>query len=122
MRILFVDDEPAIVQAVTGVLKDLGHGVTTAEDGRRALELCQDQSFDLVVSDIRMPHVDGLKLLATLRERGVATPVILISGHREEDGAVTPGPDVAYLRKPMRLRELVECMTRLTGDAETAPE
>lgn len=112
-RILLVDDETSIVETIGSFLRDLGHEVTGAVDGVEALELLARGSFDVIISDIRMPRVGGMELLTRLRAGGDATPFILVSGHREEEVAVTTGPTVAYLRKPVRLADLLACMEQL---------
>lgn len=66
-RILAVDDSKSIRQMVALTLEDAGHDVAQAEDGLAALECARGQSFDLVLSDINMPRMDGIELIKELR-------------------------------------------------------
>ena len=80
MRILLVDDEAAFLKAVAEVLEDLGHTVTCKTDGAEALVEALKEPWDLLVSDIRMPGMDGLGLVESLRSHSVQVPVILVPG------------------------------------------
>jgi len=109
MRVLLVDDEGAILSTLTEILADLGHSVRSAEDGEEALQAALDEPFDLVVSDIRMPRMDGLKLVEALRDRGLDVPVILITGHGTDDIAARASlvDAVRLLHKPIKIRDLL---------------
>ena len=115
MRILLVDDEVSILQVLSGVLRDLGHEVTCARDGAEALLLLAESSPELIVSDIRMPKVDGFRLLELLPRGPRQIPVILISGHGDEalDGMARAAGAVAYLHKPVRVRDLLQAIGQL---------
>lgn len=67
MKVLVVDDEPDVMQILTDLLTNDGHQITQAEDGARAIEQLQKQSFDLIVSDLRMPVMDGPTLYRTIK-------------------------------------------------------
>ena len=67
LEILLVDDEPSIRLTVADTLRDAGHQVTTAADGREALEQIDERNFDLVISDIRLPKADGMTIFRKLR-------------------------------------------------------
>jgi len=87
-RILVVDDDPASRDLLRKVLATEGHQVVQAADGREALAELQRQPADLVVSDIRMPDVDGVQLLERLREVAPDVPVILVTAFGDVEGAV----------------------------------
>ena len=69
LRILLVDDEPDLYLASAEVLRDAGHEVHTAHDGPQALQLMTSLTIDVVLTDIRLPKLDGLSLLRLVRER-----------------------------------------------------
>ena len=112
MRILLVDDESEILAALAEVLTDLGHSVTCCGDGEDALARFADESFDLVLSDVRMPKMDGIQLAEALAERCPGLPIVLISGHGEDElvEQAAPGNSIGFLRKPVRIRDLQECI------------
>jgi len=87
-RILVVDDDPASRELLRKVLASQGHEVVQAENGRAALSELTRQAPDLVVSDIRMPDVDGVQLLERMREVAPDVPVILVTAFGDVEGAV----------------------------------
>ena len=81
MRILIVDDDPLAGEMTLAVLEEAGHSCQLAEHGLEALErLTEDATFELVVSDLHMPLLDGLELFQELRERGLERPFVLLTG------------------------------------------
>jgi two-component system response regulator AtoC len=101
-RILVVDDDPASRDLLRKVLATEGHQVIQAADGREALAELSRQPADLVVSDIRMPDVDGVQLLEKMREAAPDVPVILVTAFGDVEGAVDAIRRGAfdYLAKP----------------------
>lgn len=79
-RILVVDDDPVVLQMVSEVLGTGGYVPTVTADPRQALALLGAETFDLIISDFVMPHVDGLQLLETARERNPSAAVLMMSG------------------------------------------
>lgn len=118
-RILVVDDEALSVMMVGEYLSGHGFVVDQAYDGQEALEKCQDQIYDAVVTDIRMPRLDGHALIARLETLQPGTPVIVMTGHLTAARAEELGPNVAeILPKPFdpamlrdRLARLVPALT-----------
>ena len=102
-RALVVDDQPAFRRLVARILSDDGFAVREASDGRRALELALAEPFDLVVSDVKMPRLDGLGLLARLRAERPALPVVLVTAYGSISSAVDAMRAGAfdYLSKPL---------------------
>jgi two-component system nitrogen regulation response regulator NtrX len=86
--LLVVDDEPQIVQAVSGILRDEGFEVLTAPDGEAALSLLDNKVPDLVLLDIALPGIDGLDVLQELKQRYPALPVVMISAYGSVENAV----------------------------------
>jgi two-component system response regulator HydG len=126
-RVLVVDDDAAIRYTLRGILEHAGVAVEEAPDGVVALEKLDAASFDLVISDLRMPRIDGFELLRKVRERGASAPrMILITAHGSERHAVEAikGGAYDYFRKPFEMDELNVVVgralesVRLSGEVE----
>ena len=87
-RILVVDDEDKMRRLLEMALLSLGHEVVQAADGLEALKHFAEGSFDLVLTDLRMPNLDGVGLLRRLREQGNDVPVIVLTAHGNVETAV----------------------------------
>jgi two-component system response regulator AtoC len=87
-RVLIVDDEPKMQRILEIMLQQMGHTPLLASNGQEAANILQQQSVDLVISDLQMPLMNGLELLKHLRERGSDTPCIIITAHGAVDTAV----------------------------------
>jgi two-component system response regulator HydG len=114
-RTLVVDDDPALRFTLRGILEDAGHAVDEAEDGARALaKIDAGGNYHLVLSDLRMPNMDGLTLLGRIRERSAPPRVILITAHGSERAAVEAikGGAYDYFRKPFETDELLAVVER----------
>ncbi len=100
--ILFVDDDASLRTVVSIALARDGHAVDTAESGGRALELFDPERHDLVIQDVRMPGMNGLELLGRLRERGAATPIVVMTAFSNWEVAVEAMRLGAfdYIKKP----------------------
>jgi two-component system response regulator AtoC len=111
-RILLVDDEPGVLFTLREVLVDRGHGVTTATSGKKALE--QLDEIDAVVTDLQMPGMTGLDLIAAIAARDAALPVILLTAHGSERVAVAAVKAGAYdyLTKPFDIDEVAVVIER----------
>ena len=109
MRILVVDDEPALRAALQRALRLEGYDVTLAEDGDVALRLVQRDAPELVVLDVLMPALDGLAVCRRLRRAGDRTPVLMLTARDAVSDRVS-GLDAGaddYLVKPFALEELL---------------
>jgi len=102
-RILIVDDQAAFRRLLVRVLADAGHEVVEAGDGRKALELARAARFHVVLTDMRMPGLDGLDLLARLQAEMPETQVVLVTAHGSVPSAVQAMRQGAfdYLTKPL---------------------
>ncbi|MEN3336205.1 MAG: two-component system, NtrC family, response regulator PilR, partial [Blastocatellia bacterium] len=78
-KILVVDDERSMRELLELVLKREGYAVHTAENGTRALDLIRQNVYDLIISDVKMPDINGIDLLARVREISPETMVIMIT-------------------------------------------
>ncbi len=117
-RILVVDDDPAIRTSIAEVLSDDGYVVTVAESGVAALAVLQAASPAVVLSDVRMPDLDGLALLHALRERSPAIDVVLMTAFDDMPSVVAAmrGGAVEFLVKPLNLRQLRCVVERVFDD------
>jgi EAL domain-containing protein (putative c-di-GMP-specific phosphodiesterase class I) len=109
-RVLVVDDDDALLRAHARALTNAGHAVTTALDGIAAAQALKDQSFDVILSDIDMPGMNGMQLLEHVREYDLDVPVVLITGTPTMETALKAIEHGAlrYLIKPVELREVVK--------------
>ncbi len=108
-KLLLVDDEPSVLDALELAFDDAGHATERALDGRSALEMLKTKLFDLVVSDVNMPHLDGFALCRRLRQAELKVPVLLLTARDNEvDEALglELGAD-DYLTKPFSNRILI---------------
>ena len=118
-RLLIVDDEPALREILKEVFPTCV--VLEAGNGREALEITRKEPPDLVISDIRMPQMDGVALLQHLRRENPDLPVLAISGYVDSSEIQDCGFD-AFVEKPVRLREFRELVEQLLSDRDSAPE
>jgi two-component system response regulator AtoC len=115
MRVLLVDDHLDALDALAGFVEQLGHQVRRAGDGRQALDAVRSQRPDLVLSDLRMPVLDGLGLLAALEEFDAPPPFALMTAFSDAQTAVDAMRlgAIDYLRKPVDVRELHRLLDRV---------
>ncbi|WP_449260384.1 response regulator transcription factor [Enterococcus casseliflavus] len=109
MRILFVEDEPSIAEAVASLLKKQHYSVDLAFDGETGLDYAASGVYDILVLDIMLPKIDGIILLKTLRKQNIRTPIIMLTAKSEVDDKVL-GLDAGaddYLTKPFQMKELL---------------
>jgi CheY-like chemotaxis protein len=109
--VLVVDDEPAIREIVAMLLEDEGYLVRHAKDGVEALAAVDDDSIDLVVSDVVMPRLDGASLVRKLRRRGYLIPVVLMSAVYADVDL----PGVRFVPKPFEIDRLLGTVASALG-------
>ncbi len=115
LRILVIDDEPAMIGAVAALVGSVGHRVSAAYDGHEALRRYDAESPDLVILDLAMPGLDGVAVCREIRRRG-PTPIIILSGEGEEAAkveALDAGAD-DYVTKPFGKDELLARIRAVT--------
>ena len=107
-RILLVDDEPAILNALTGILEDEGYDIAVAKSGQDALKLLKSDPPDLVLLDIWMPELDGIETLRRALEINPRLLVVMMSGHGSIESAVKAIKMGAYdyIEKPLSLEKV----------------
>jgi len=116
MRILVVDDEPAMREVLVDSLQAEGYRVAGAGDGEEALEMVVAREFDLVLLDVMMPRLDGFAVCAEMRKRGVTVAVLMLTARGMVEDRVR-GLDCGaddYLVKPFSLEELLARIRALT--------
>ena len=120
--VLVVDDVPDVTEMIELLLKHAGYDVSTAESAQDALNLARLNHYDLVISDIGMPEMNGYELAAALRELAAynRTPLIAVTGYSEYDDrgrAVRAGFNV-HLTKPIEPTQLLTLMRELLSQSE----
>ena len=112
-RVLLVDDEVGVRQSWDRFLSDAGFDVTTAEDGERAIGRLKSEPVDVVVSDLKMPRMDGMELLRWLQHEQPDTPFILLTGYGSEEveRRVEELGGFSYLHKPVNPEALSAVIT-----------
>lgn len=124
IRVLTVDDDPRIRSLLADLLEaaSMDTEVGTASSGEEALDALEDGAYDAVLLDVDMPGMDGFQVLRRLRERGQETPVILLTGIKDQESVVRgleQGAD-DYVTKPFDARELVARLQAVTRRASMA--
>ena len=120
MRILIVDDDPLIIESVRETLRADGHRVTAAEGGQAGIDAFEaaraaGEPFELVITDLGMPYVDGRRVAASIKAASPNTPVVLLTGWGQRlmaENQVPPHVD-RVLNKPPRLREIRTALAEL---------
>jgi DNA-binding response OmpR family regulator len=110
-HILIVDDEPACLELLSDFLRKEGYEVSEARDGAEAVELIDKSQFDLVLSDVRMPQLDGVALAKHILSTMPTIPIIMMTAVPSELTASLIY-DVPCLRKPFLLNELLSNVQR----------
>ncbi|MBL4762584.1 MAG: response regulator [Gammaproteobacteria bacterium] len=117
--ILAVDDSASMRQMVTFTLKNAGHDVTEAEDGVQALGIAKGKSFDLVITDVNMPNMDGITLIKELRALPAFkfTPMLMLttesSGDKKTQGKAAGA--TGWIVKPFNPDQLIATVTKVLG-------
>jgi DNA-binding NtrC family response regulator len=123
MKILVVDDEEGARELFNTILTDEGYDVTLANNGADALTRMQGDVYDLVVTDIKMPGMDGLQLLQELRKTGSKADVIMVTAYGEVESylkAMSLGA-AEYINKPIRIKELKRIVHKVLTERKARP-
>lgn len=118
ISILVVDDDPQIREIIGELVQSLGHTCQSASDGLEALDLIKKETFDIVICDIKMPGMDGLQVMAEVRQMNLDLPFIIITGFGEEysyDGVIGAGAQ-DYIKKPFTISELKTKLSRILDE------
>jgi CheY-like chemotaxis protein len=111
VTILVVEDEPAIRTIVTAVLEREGHHVVIASNGLEGISLFRSspERFDRILTDLKMPVMDGHQMIELIRETSPGAKIICMSGYSEKS---LPA-DVEFLQKPFTPSALIECINKI---------
>ena len=116
--VLVVEDEPVIRELMAILLEEEGYTVRQAVDGMQALEMLEQHGIDLVLSDVKMPRLDGASMVQRLRSRGDAIPVVLMSAVYAEVDL----PGVRFLHKPVNCEHLLDIIAAtLAANGRSVP-
>lgn len=116
LRVLIVEDEPDLLDALAGMLELESVEVCRARDGEEATSTIACREFDVVVSDMRMPRMDGVELLEWIQEHKPSLPVIIVSGFSDvPHDELTKAGAASVLEKPVRFNALLEEIRRVAG-------
>ena len=119
IKILVAEDEPLMLMAIEGKLKNEGYEVIGVSDGREALKAVELSQPDLIITDILMPYTSGLELISIIKSSGRNIPIIVLSGLGEEETVMEAfklGAD-DFLTKPFNPTELSVRVKRLINKA-----
>jgi excisionase family DNA binding protein len=117
-RVLVVDDEQAVRDLVSKTLSMADYDVETADDGPSAVERLRTTDYDLLITDLKMPGMDGLSVIREARRKSNELPIIIITGFSTEASAIEAinlGVS-GYLTKPFRLPRIVSAAARALGE------
>jgi DNA-binding NtrC family response regulator len=112
-QILFVDNEQAILNSLQRLFRPTGHHISIANSGAEGLSLLQQQEIDIVISDRRMPNMDGAQFLTGVAKKWPATVRMLLTGYADLSSAidvVNNGAIARYLTKPWQDADIVMCI------------
>ena len=109
MKILVIDDERAIRNSLAEILTDEGYDVEVAEDGAAGLAKAESEKYSVIFCDIKMPNMDGLEFLDAIREKGIDSAIVMISGHGDISTAVECIKKGAFdfIEKPLDLNKIL---------------
>ncbi len=122
LRVLLIDDEAEFLEPIAARLARRGVVCTTAQSGEAGLAALAAHPFDCVVADLRMPGLDGLQVLARIRQDHPGVPVVLLTGHGSVELGIR-GMDLGafdYLLKPVELDELLDTIRRAAAGPRIA--
>jgi DNA-binding NtrC family response regulator len=121
-RVLIVDDDESIRKALTAVLEEEGYIVDTAQSGNEAIEKCSKNYYNLALIDIRLPDMEGTKLLSAMKQDTPPMVKIIVTGYPSLSNAieaVNKGAD-AYLLKPLAMDDVLKTIREHLGRQKEA--
>jgi DNA-binding NtrC family response regulator len=114
MKVLIIEDDPGVRLGLSCTLENKGYRIATAENGLEGMKLFEKEGFDIVITDLRLPGADGIKVLKTIKDISPDTGVIIITAFAEVKNAVEAMREGAYdyISKPFNPEELLIVMER----------
>lgn len=121
--VLIVDDEPRLLRVLRMGLPEHGFNVLSASNGQEALKILFDKHVDIVVTDVRMPLMDGVEFIYEMERLGISLPVVVTTAYADVDTAVKTLKHGAcdYIRKPFSVDELVQSLRNALKSESAAP-
>ena len=119
--ILVVEDDKASQSLIKKILENRGYEIAIAQDGIDAITLLSQEHYDIIVSDVNMPNLDGFKLLEIINQKGIEIPVIFLTARTDLDDqmrGIELGA-VDYITKPIEKERLLTKIQALIGTAHT---
>ena len=123
-KALVIDDEQIVLESVSALLTDEGFEVDVSLDGRQGLDWAIERNYDVVLTDIRMPDIGGMKVLRDIKRINPTLPVIMITGYASVESAVQAMKLGAaeYIEKPFEPEQLLDAVSRALGISKEAEE
>jgi len=118
LKLLYIEDNEDVLQSTVGLFSNIFHDITVAEDGEEALKKLERTSygFDLVITDINMPKVDGYEVIEEIRKIDSDIKIYILSAYNQIDNIQKAGSKVdAYLYKPLNVKVLFEVLEKHYG-------
>lgn len=123
-KVLLLDDEPIVCERLKPALEKIGFYVESYTDGQRVVDRVMEETFDVLVTDLKMQKPDGLEVMDFVHRHSPGTKVIIITGFATVDTAVETlkGGAVDFIAKPFKIRSLCDLIAKLTSEeAGAAP-
>jgi len=119
LKLLYIEDNEDVRQSTVGLFGNIFHDITVAEDGEEALEKLESSSYgyDLVITDINMPKVDGYEVIEQIRKTDSNIKIYILSAYNQVDNIQKAGSRVdAYLYKPLNMKMLFDVLEQHYGE------
>lgn len=116
LKVLYVEDETSTRELMLDVLNIFFNDITLASDGEKALELYYNNSFDLIITDLEMPNISGIKFIEEIREKNINIPIIVLTGHTDPEYLMSCAnmSTQAYIVKPIELKRIKEALFKMS--------
>ena len=115
LRILVVDDDPAVRAAIAGLLEEAGHSIDSVADGRVALSAVEHCDYDLVIVDFAMPVMNGAAVIGAARKLKPGLRFLMVTGYSDSDAVAAAAPGTAVLAKPFDNQRLLDLVAELAS-------
>jgi two-component system response regulator PilR (NtrC family) len=119
-KILAIDDDLAVLNSIGLLLKTEGHDVILERDSEKAVKLVRSETYDLIITDIRMEPVDGMELVKLAKRYQPKTPIIIVSAITSEE-TTKLGYSLgctSYIKKPFKIKEVLDAVYNALGEGE----
>jgi DNA-binding NtrC family response regulator len=124
MKVMIIDDDDAVGKTLKKVLRFAGHDCEIFQSPVEGVASYKSGDFDVVLSDIRMPEMDGIKVLAKIREYDPSAYVIMLTGFADLENAIKANNygSYAFFRKPFEIKKILETLSRIEGKLRQVDE